>query len=133
MVSGARAAELISLAAPPSAEPGDLDGDGEMLRGRAGVDAGQRPHVGVVATAGQQDVPAAHVGEAGRVDRDPVTGPELHPGVALAGGRDRFAELLAASRYVPAVGRGRAVSTVDVASTTSRTSLCDARTGPAYR
>jgi hypothetical protein len=30
-------------------------------------------------------MPAAHVGEAGRVDRDPVAGPVLHPGMALAG------------------------------------------------
>ena len=70
-----------------SSEPGDLDGDAGKLGCWAGVDARQRPYVGVVAAAGQQYVSATHGGDAGRVDRDPLTGPELHPGVALACGR----------------------------------------------
>jgi hypothetical protein len=68
---------------PDSAEPGDLDGDAEVLGRRTRVDAGQRPHVRVVAAAGQQHVPAAHLGQAGRVESHPVARPELHPGVAL--------------------------------------------------
>jgi hypothetical protein len=32
-------------------------------------------------------LPSRHLGQAGRVGRDPVTGPEFHPGVALTGHR----------------------------------------------